>query len=264
MRYLIHIGYDGTDYSGWQWQPNAPSVQGVLEEKLQAIFKVDISVIGCGRTDAGVHASQYALHFNIAEPLDFDLKFRLNKHLPNSIVVYDVIELTKDQHTRFDAISRTYDYFINLYKDPILNNYCSFYEIEKLDFEAMNKAASLLPLYNDYKSICKQPELYKHTLCTVSFAKLYVDQDQQRIRFTITANRFLRGMVRLLVSFLLKIGEGKMSIEEFEAVLRDQIEVPDKLPAFPNGLYLSKIEYPYLELKEQNDVCSLLKMGLEH
>lgn len=263
MRYLIHIGYDGSDYSGWQFQPNAESVQGVIEEKLKAIFKVDISVVGCGRTDAGVHASQYALHFNLADALDFDLKFRLNKHLPNSIVVYDVIELNRDQHTRFDAVSRTYDYFIHLYKDPILHQYSSFYELPNLDFEAMKKAVALLPLYTDFKAVCKQPNIYKHTLCTVTHAQLFVHSNQQRLRFTITANRFLRGMVRILVSFLLKVGSGEMTLERFEEILKDQLDVPEKAPAHSNGLYLSKIEYPYLELAEQDDICRLLKENFE-
>lgn len=263
MRYLLHIGYDGSDYSGWQFQPNTESVQGVLEEKLRAIFKVDISVIGCGRTDAGVHASQYALHFNLADAVDFDLKFRLNKHLPNSIVVYDAIELTHDQHTRFDAISRTYDYFIHLYKDPILNNYSSYYPLQNLDFKSMKKAVTLLTHYDDFKSVCKQPNIYKHTLCNVINAQLFVDTNQQRMRFTITANRFLRGMVRLLVSYLLKVGSGEMTLERFEEILKYQLDVPEKMPAHPNGLYLSKIEYPYLELAAQNDICSFLKKGLE-
>lgn len=262
MRYLLHIGYDGSDYSGWQFQPNTESVQGVVEEKLKAIFKVDISVVGCGRTDAGVHACQYALHFNLIEPINFDLKFRLNKHLPNSIVVYDVIELSQDQHTRFDATSRTYDYFIHLYKDPVLNNYSSYYPFQNLNFELMKKAAMLLINCNDFKSACKQPNLYKHTLCNVIHSELFVHANEQRLRFTITANRFLRGMVRLIVSYLLKVGTGEISLEQFEEIFKHQVDIPEKMPAHPNGLYLSRIEYPYLELAKQEDICSFLKEGL--
>jgi len=263
MKYLLHIGYNGSGFSGWQRQANAPSVQETIEDKLRAITKEKVTVVGCGRTDAGVHASQYALHFTLPEPVDYDLKFRLNRHLPNEIVVYDVIELEKGQHTRFDAVSRTYDYFIHLYKDPSLHNCSSYYSLENLDFEAMKKAADILPLYKDYKAVCKQPNLYKHTLCNVTHAKLYVDSEHQRLRFTITANRFLRGMVRLIVSFLLKVGKGEMSLVEFEDVLKLQLEITDKIPAFPNGLYLSRIEYPYLELTQQKDICSLLKISLE-
>ena len=263
MKYFLHIGYDGSKYRGWQCQPDVPSVQETIEQKLKCIFKVNISVFGCGRTDAGVHASQYMLHINIAEPFDFDLKFLLNKHLPDEIVVYDVFEMERKQHARYDAVSRTYDYFIHLYKDPVLSNYSSFYELEDLDFDAMKKAAALLPLYEDFKAICKQPDIYNHTLCKVTNAKLYVDSNQQRMRFTITANRFLRGMVRLCVSFLLKIGTGKMSLDEFEHILANQLEVPDKRPAFPNGLYLARVEYPYLKVATRTNFCSFLKTGLE-
>lgn len=263
MIYFLHISFDGSKYRGWQYQPNVPSVQAAIEEKLKRIFKKNIVVYGCGRTDACVHASQYILHIDLAERIDFDLKFRLNKNLPDDIAIYDVLEMEEGHHARYDAVSRTYDYFIHLYKDPILANYSSYYELDNLNFSAMQKAAAILPLYNDFKAICKQPHLYKHTLCKVSQAKLFVDTDQQRLRFTITANRFLRGMVRLCVSFLLKIGTGKMSVEEFEYILSNKLEVPDKDPAFPNGLYLSQVEYPYLKIAPQPSFCDYLKVGLE-
>ena len=190
LRYFLHIGYDGTNYSGWQRQANAPSLQEVVEDKLEQIFKKRIDVWGCGRTDRGVHASQYVLHINVYEDFDFDLKFRLNKNLPKDIAVYDVIQMKDGQHARFDATSRTYDYFINFYKDPFLQKYCSEYEQEDLDFDAMHKAVTLFTKYNDFKSICKQADLYDNTICNVTNAQLYVSDDQQRVRFTITANRF--------------------------------------------------------------------------
>ncbi|MFT5777628.1 MAG: tRNA pseudouridine38-40 synthase [Crocinitomicaceae bacterium] len=263
MKWLVHIGYNGSNYSGWQFQPNVASVQGVIEEKLKAIFKIDISVVGCGRTDAGVHASQYMLHFTLEESFDFNLKFRLNKHLPNEIVVYDVIALEKEQHCRFDAVSRTYDYFIHLYKDPFLSQCSSFYELEDLNFDAMKKAAAMLPEFDDFKSVCRQPDLYKHTLCKVSQARFFVDAQEKRLRFTITANRFLRGMVRIIVDYLLQIGSGSMSLEEFKKMLSNEVEIPEKHPALPNGLYLSHVEYTYLNVESQPDIGSFLKLGLE-
>ena len=262
MKYFLHIGYNGTEYSGWQWQPNVETVQGVLEAKLKAIFKADIKTIGCGRTDAGVHASQYILHIVVKQDFDFDLKFRLNKHLPNDISIYDVIEVKEKQHARFDANKRTYDYFIHLYNDPILNKYSSFYELENLDFEAMKTAAALLPIFTDFKMVCKQPDLYDHTNCNVTFAKLYVNENSQRLRFTITSNRFLRGMIRMLVFFLLKVGTKELSLADFKLIMSGELEFKNKMPAFAQGLYLSKIEYPYLKLEEPENMCSLLKNGL--
>lgn len=263
MRYFLHIAYDGSQYSGWQWQPNAKSIQEKIEEKLQKIFKEPITVFGCGRTDKGVHASQYMMHINLKKALNFDLKFRLNKNLPDDIAVYDVMEMKGNQHCRYDAISRTYDYFIHLNKDPHLFNYSSFYHLENLDFESMKKGALILGQYDDFKAICKQPELYPDTICKVTHVRLYVNEELGRLRFTITANRFLRGMVRLCISNLLKIGKGEISLEEFEYMLANKVVQTMNRPSFPNGLYLSKIEYPYLKLTPRKDICHALKMGLE-
>ena len=262
MKYFLHIGYNGGNYHGWQQQPNTVTVQGTIEEKLKCIFKTDITVFGCGRTDAGVHASQYFLNITIKEPFNFDLKFRLNKHLPNDIVVYDIIEVEERQHARYDATSRTYDYFIHLYKDPVLGKYSSYYELENLNFNAMKKAAKLIQKYDNFEAVCKQPHLHNHTICHIKRAEIFVDSEGKRIRFTITANRFLRGMIRLLVHFILRIGTGKMTLETFEKVLSEQLNIPDKKPAFSNGLYLSGVTYPYINVKYPTDIISLLKVGL--
>jgi len=262
VRLLLHIGYDGSKYSGWQRQPNAVSVQEIIEQNLEKIFHYPITVYGCGRTDAGVHASQYVMHINIAEIPSFDLKFRLNKNLPDAIAVYDIIKITDDKHTRYHATFRTYDYFIHLYKAPAIADYSSYYELENLNLPAMKKLVDLLPLYEDYKSFCKQPHLHNHTRCTVTHANLFVDEHSKRIWFSIRANRFLRGMIRILVSFILKVGKGEMTVEEFETILSQQIEIPNKQPAFPNGLYLSKIEYPFVNLPPQPSICDMLKQGM--
>ncbi len=262
MNYFLHLGYDGTRYSGWQFQPNTRSVQGTIEDILKEMFKTKIHVSGCGRTDAGVHASQYIANIHIPKPFDFDLKFRLNKRLPDDIVVFDILEMGDRQHARFDATSRTYDYFIHLKKDPFLKRHSSFYDLGNLDFAAMKKAAKLFEKYDDFRAVCLQPLLYKSTRCQVTHAELFVDKKQERLRFTITANRFLRGMVRLCVYFLLEIGKGEMTIEEFEHRLSNQLDGVKK-SAFPDGLYLSKIEYPYLMLENRNDFFQFLKIGLQ-
>jgi tRNA pseudouridine38-40 synthase len=127
----------------------------------------------------------------------------------------------------------------------------------------MEKAVALLTKYDDFKAVCKQPQLYKHTLCEVQSARLYRSKDGQRIRFSITANRFLRGMIRLIVSFLLKIGKREMTLEEFEHVLANRIDLPNKMPAFPNGLYLSRVEYPYLKVEPSKDIAYFMKLGFE-
>ena len=264
MRYFIHLGFDGSNYSGWQKQKNTlNTVQEVMEQTLSQLFKKVVAVYGCGRTDAGVHASQYVIQIHLDEAPLFDLKFRLNKNLPDDIAVFEIIEVTDEQHCRYDAVARTYDYFIHWKKDPILVRYSSFYEDLVLNFEEMRKAAALIFETKDFRPLCKQPDLHKNTLCQITKCELFVNEEQGRLRFTITSNRFLRGMIRLCVSFLLKVGSGEMTLETFRAILNQERESKPKKPAFPNGLFLSKVEYSFLELKDPHHLIRMLKVGLE-
>ncbi len=264
MRYFLHISYDGSNYRGWQRQKDIPNtIQEVIEQKLSQIFKEAVTVYGCGRTDAGVHASQYVMQINLDEAPEFDLKFRLNKNLPDDIVVFEIFEVEENQNCRYNATSRTYDYFIHWKKDPVLMRYSSFYEDLTLDFDLMRKASALIYETSDFRSVCKQPDLYDNTLCRISYCELFVNEEQGRLRFTITSNRFLRGMIRLCIFFLLEVGTGRLSLDEFERILKQERELKEKVPAFPNGLFLSKIEYPFLELRDAHQLIRMLKVGLE-
>lgn len=264
MRYFLHIGYDGSKYRGWQRQPNVNSIQETIENVIEKLFHHPINILGCGRTDAGVHASQFVFHINIDQIFDFDLKLRLNQNLPSEIVVYDVIEVTQNQHARFDATSRSYDYFIHLKPYPILSKYSSYYNFEYLNIELMHEAVSILLKYKDFRSFCKEPDKHNHTFCNILETKLYYNSSQQRIRFHIKADRFLKGMIRLIIRSLLKVGTEKISIEEFEnQLINPEIEIHNKKPALPNGLYLSKINYPYVNFEPKNDFMSYLKEGLK-
>ena len=263
MRYFIHLGFDGGNYRGWQQQKNTPNtVQAVVEKTLSQIFKKEVSAYGCGRTDAGVHASQYVIHIHLDEAPTFDLKFRLNKNLPDDIVVFEVIEVDNHQHCRYDAVARTYDYFMHWNKDPVLMHYSSFYEDLTLDFDLMKKAAGLILKTSDFRPLCKQPDLYKNTLCEISNCEVFVNEELGRLRFTITANRFLRGMVRICVFFLMEVGSGQITLEEFQEILNQEREVKERIPAFPNGLFLSKVEYPFLKLKDSHSLIKMMKVGL--
>ena len=266
MRYFIHLGFDGSNYSGWQKQKNTlNTVQEVIEQTLSKLFKKVVTVYGCGRTDAGVHASQYIIHVNLDEAPQFDFKFRLNKNLPDDIAVFEIMEVTENQHCRYDAVARTYDYFIHWKKDPGLIRYSSFYEDLTLDFDLMKKAAALILETKDFRALCKQPNLYKNTSCRITKSELFVNEEQGRLRFTITSNRFLRGMVRFCVFFLLEVGSGEITLEDFAKVLNQEENSysKEKRPAFPNGLFLSRVEYPFLELKDSHQLIKMLKVGLE-
>ncbi len=248
MRYFLHIAYNGNNFRGWQKLPGIISVQQVIETILSQVLKVEISIIGCGRTDAQVHASQFFFHFDTDTELNFDLLFRLNKCLPKDIVVYDVIRMEGAPHARFDAIQRSYDYFIHTQKDPYLVGLSSFYPLADPDLNNMNKAVGLLTSYSDYGCFCKSPLKYEHTICNVSKASLYTDNEQTRLRFHISSNRFLAGMIRIIVGKLLEIGNGKLTVEEFEQYLRTKVTPKTIIPAYAQGLYLSKVTYPYLNL----------------
>lgn len=261
MRYFLHIAYDGSNYHGWQCQKNVISVQERIESVLAEIFKTPITVYGCGRTDAGVHSSQYFFHIVLNQVLDFDLKFRLNKRLPADISVFEVLEMEPKQHARLDATSRTYNYYIHRNKDPFLAAYSTFIEEENLDLEAMQKAASLLVNYSEFKLFCKKPHLVNNTICKLTHSSLSVSNDKQRLRFTITSNRFLYGMIRHIVFHLIQIGIGKMTLEAFQKLLDDEVDLEEKHLAPPKGLFLSKIEYPYLQAESKSPIIKLLNVG---
>jgi len=248
LRYFIHIGYHGKRYSGWQKHPGMLTVQGILESALSRVLKTPVAIIGCGRTDVQVHASQFFFHVDIEKDWQFDLFFRMNKMLPDDIAVFDIIPMQGQPHARFDAIQRTYDYFIHSYKDPFLCGFSSLYEEWQLDLDAMKTAVSMLPNYTDYRAFCKCPDRIDHTLCYVSKANLFIDSTGDRLRFHISANRFLSKMIRIIMGRLLEIGRGQMSVDQFEYHLANKKTPRNIIPAHPQGLYLSKVTYPYLDI----------------
>ena len=264
MRYFIHLGFDGTHYSGWQRQNDTQNtIQEVIEQTLYKLFKKTVNVYGCGRTDAGVHASQYVIQITLEEAPTFDLKFRLNKNLPNSIAVFQVIKVNTTQHCRYDATTRAYDYFVHWKKNPILVTNSSFYEDYTLDFDAMQKATAIIRQTKDFRAFCKQPDLYDNTMCDISHCALFINDAQGRLRFTITSNRFLRGMVRICIYYLLEVGRGKMTIDTFKAILNQDKKLKTTYAAHPNGLFLSQVTYPYLQLDNANNLVTILRAGLE-
>ncbi len=247
MRYFFHIAYKGTQYRGWQRQPNAISVQEVLENEINRILKLNTYIVGCGRTDAEVHASQFFFHLDVKKEWDFDLKFRLNKALPPDIAIYDIIPVADRANARFDAIQRTYDYFIHTEKRPFLCQTSACYQAD-MDVERMRRAAHLLMKYQDYKAFCKTPDKHNTTICNIMNTDLFVKNEGKQIQFQITANRFLRGMIRIIVARLIAVGKGNISLEEFEGYLSATKTPKFTNFAYPQGLYLSKVVYPYLDL----------------
>lgn len=250
MRYFFHIGYNGFNYRGWQRLPqtNGRNVQFVIEESLSKILKTDLAIVGCGRTDAQVHASQFFFHVDIDKSWDFDLVFRLNKNLPPDIAIFDVLPMEGTPHARFDATRRTYNYFIHTYKDPYLSNISACYLDKDLKVQEMARAFKLLLKYEDYSPFCKNVPAGKSTICKITAANVYVDERVDNLRFEISANRFLNGMIRIIVQKMMMIGRGEMSVDEFEGYLSGKKNPSVNKLAYPQGLYLSKVEYPFLDI----------------
>jgi tRNA pseudouridine38-40 synthase len=259
LRYFVHIGYNGLHYGGWQKQPGVANVQGVLEKYVSEALKTPVAIIGCGRTDAHVHASQFFFHMDIEQSWDFDLMFRLNKLLPHNIAVFDVIPMEGLPHARFDAVKRSYDYFLHTYKNPFLHGLSSYYLLDDLKMDEMRRAVDVLPKYKDYRCFCTSPDKYEHTICNVMSADIFTDQKGEKLRFQISSNRFLSKMIRIIMGQLLKVGKGQQSVDEFEHYLISK-ETPALItPAHPQGLYLSKVTYPYLNLPPREEFSSFLQ-----
>lgn len=243
MRYFIFLEFDGTAYSGWQIQPHSPSVQQTLEESLFLFLREKVSVTGAGRTDAGVHAQEMVAHFDLESPQDPSwMKNKLNGILPPDIAVHDIVPVKLDAHARFDAVSRTYKYYVSLEKSAFHREY-SWYLVNEPDFNLMNRAAELLLSTVDFTSFSKLHTDTKTNDCRVTLAE-WSRLDDGRWVFTITADRFLRNMVRAIVGTLMEVGRGRMDIDGFRDVIqsKDRCSAGDSAPA--QGLFLHKIEYP--------------------
>lgn len=242
QRYFINLSFDGKRYHGWQIQPNGISVQEELQRALSLILRSDTEVTGAGRTDAGVHARTMIAHFDSNESIDStQLAYRLNRVLPRDIAVNDIYETDNDMHARFSARKRTYRYFIHTKRDP----FCMSHSVElhyPLDFEQMNKAARLLLEAKDFKAFCKSNHDAKTTFCDVSVAR-WVQSDSTHWYFEISADRFLRNMVRAVVGTLIEVGRGRMSMEKLRKVLAEgtRCDAGESMPA--HGLFLWEVEY---------------------
>ncbi len=241
LRYFIELSYNGKAYHGWQIQPNAISVQQVIEEALSKILQSNISIMGAGRTDAGVHASQMYAHFDYDKTIDNNLVFKLNSFLPNDIAIHDVFQVKDETHARFDALSRTYIYKISQQKNVFNFDY-AYTLNNNLDVDAMNEACNILLKYKDFQCFSKVHTDVKTYYCNIMFAEWTINGHE--LFFTIKADRFLRNMVRAIVGTMINIGLGKMNVENLHDVIKskDRGKAGFSVPA--HGLYLTKIEYP--------------------
>lgn len=240
-RYLLHLSYNGTHYHGWQRQNNVISVQESIEKVLSTLSRSQIVVNGCGRTDKGVHARSFYAHFDI-DTLPDNCLYKLNKMLPEDIAIYSLKEVDQNFHSRFGAKTRTYKYFFHTRENPFISEVSSFYDIENLDIKLMQEVTDLLIANEYYGSFCKVPEKHDSLICKVYKASL-TDLGNSRFVFELTANRFLRGMIRILMYDLLLIGLNKLSLADFKNRLTGTPRKEAIQFAFPQGLFLEEVEY---------------------
>lgn len=242
MRYFITLSYDGTNYHGWQVQPNADSVQARLNDALSKLLAAETECVGAGRTDAGVHASMMVAHFDTDRELECEnFAFRLNRIVPKDIAVQKVERVADEMHARFSAKSRTYHYYVYTRKNPYRRHYATQLHFSP-DYDAMNEAAKELLRVEDFTSFSKVNNDQKTNICDVTRAQ-WVQVEDDMWRFEITANRFLRNMVRAVVGTLLEVGRGRMTKDEFCRVIsqKDRCSAGESVPG--NALFLVDIKY---------------------
>jgi len=244
MRYFLRIAYDGTAFHGWQRQSNHISIQQELEEALITILRRTIHVHGCGRTDAGVHADDYFAHIDL---LDYEsenrIVYRLNKILPKEIFVKEILPVHAKANAQKSAIYRTYHYKMHLRKDPFLSRISTWIPDYEVDLQILDETTALLSRFENFASFCKTPGKHKSTHCRITDAK-WTQPEQNQLQFEISADHFLRGMIRLLVGNMLEVASGKISLSEFQRYLQLESTPTYFRLAPPQGLHLSAIHYP--------------------
>jgi len=246
MRYAIHLAYNGTNYCGWQTQPELPTVQFTLESALSTLLRIPIAIVGCGRTDTGVHASDFYAHFDLDGPLADNLVFKLNSYLPPDIAIFDIFPVADNFHARFSALSRTYKYYAANVRLPFSQGlYCRIYFNPDLD--AMNEAAKVLMQYDDFTSFAKLHTDNKTNICHLTEAQW--SREGEMLVFTITSNRFLRNMVRSVTGTLLDIGRGKLTIDGLRAIVEQKNRCAAGVSMPAQGLFLTNVAYEWSKLK---------------
>ncbi len=245
-RYFIKLSYCGTAYNGWQSQPHkgTKTVQDAIEKALGTYLRQTIDITGCGRTDTGVHAKDYYAHFDSETVGDIDtLIYRVNKILPNDIAIHDIIKVHDAAHARFDASSRSYQYHLHTSKSPFADrSYYYFYD--QPNVEILNDAASILLEYTDFTTFCKVNSDVHTMNCDIK--ECYWEQHGEHFTFHITADRFLRGMIRLIVGMCLQVSRGKLTIDEVRKALEEKRRIGQDWSVPAIGLVLCDIKYPYL------------------
>jgi tRNA pseudouridine38-40 synthase len=241
QRYFLKISFNGSNYHGWQFQPKQISVQQVLHEHISLMLRETVTSVGCGRTDSGVHAKNYMLHFNTTKVVDADFGWKLNNFLPNDIAIQEVYFNPDKIHARWDAGFREYEYIISKIKDPfhiklVANTF------DKFDMDPMNEACKILMEYDDFESFSKGHNSHQHYKCNLMHA--FWTESKDAFHFSIKSNRFVRSMVRMIVGTMVDVGRGRTSLSDFRNIIeaKDRAKAGRVMPA--HGLYFMGAGFP--------------------
>lgn len=247
MRYFLQLSYNGDAYSGWQSQPNGTGIQAVIEDNMQTLLRNRVEIVGCGRTDAGVHATGFYAHFDWTGELPEYFFIRLNKLLPSDIAIQAIHPVHPEAHARFDARQRRYKYQIHLTKDPLAGAQSWFYPYgHKPDLQIMNKAAKLLLQYGEFAPFCKSKTDAMTRKCHLTESFWVSDRSGTKLTYWVTSDRFLRGMIRLIVGMCLKVSEGKIALDDVKRALDEQRLLDGSWSVPSDGLTLCEVKYPYI------------------
>ncbi|MEE9439031.1 MAG: tRNA pseudouridine(38-40) synthase TruA [Saprospiraceae bacterium] len=249
MKHFLHLSYKGTKYSGWQRQKNVPSVQQTIEEALTKTIKQKCTIQGCGRTDTGVHSSNYIAQVNFEKETDFNFVKIINKVLPNDVVIHKCFVVDNNSQAQYHVNKRRYDYYIHFVPNPLLEDFSTNIDTE-LNLSSMQNALSTIVGAHDFRGFCKTPDKHDSTVCRISKADIYHEND--RIQIRIEGNRFLRSMVRLIVGNLILIGQGKLTNDKWLDVLSLKSNFNYFNLAYPQGLHLSGIYYDKLKFDTES------------
>ena len=240
-RFFLHLAYKGSNYHGWQKQVDVPSVQETIEDALFQLYARTIHCHGCGRTDKGVHASQFYAHIDLNKE-EIDRLPRLKMILPDDILLKEHLAVSQELNAQFDAKLRTYTYKIHFEKSPTIEEISALYDKEDYDLEILKEAFHMIKPIKDFEYFCKTPDTYKSTICEIEDVA-YEVVEKNKVHLHITADRFLRSMIRYLIAALLDVASGKISLVTWAKILNKTIPVPHRKEAHPQGLYLSKVVY---------------------
>lgn len=246
MKYFLQLMYDGQAYAGWQRQPNVTSVQAVIEDRMSRMLQTEVAIMGCGRTDSGVHALDFFAHTVVEAVLDDSFLFRLNNFLPRDVAIIKIWPVHEEAHARFDATERSYIYHIHFHKNPFREKYSFYYRrAANFSLDTLNEFSQKLTTYEDFQTFAKVHSDVNHHRCQLSRCEWQESQDG--IELHITSNRFLRGMVRLITGASLRYAEGRITMEDLERAMSRGEQIKDIWSVPAHGLFLSDIRYPYIE-----------------